>query len=146
MQSLHNVLKSTIAGFLFITRISYAESHRLIFQWWYYGFSIFCIFCFSKCNTYCWKHYLERLRKNFYIFFNGSLQVKREQGGLHYHAIVWDKRSSEKPKIYMEFFYVSFQKNIYSWIQQFCLGWKQKYLWKRFYTIKAPLKKGLMSN
>ena len=47
----------------------------------------------------------------------------------------------KKPKIFMEFFYVSFRKkNIYFWIQQFYFGRKQKYLWKRFYTIKKPLK------
>ena len=31
------------------------------------------------------------------------------------------------------------KKNIYTWIQQFYFGRKQKYLWKRFYTIKKPL-------
>ena len=40
----------------------------------------------------------------------------------------------------MEFFYVSFQRKIYTWIQQFCFGRKHKYLWKHFYTIKKPLK------
>ena len=41
----------------------------------------------------------------------------------------------------MKLFYVSFQKkSIYVWIQQFYLGREQKYLWKRFYNIKKPLK------
>ena len=29
---------------------------------------------------------------------------------------------------------------IHIWIQQFYFGRKRKYLWKRFYTIKRPLK------
>ena len=38
----------------------------------------------------------------------------------------------------MGFFYLSYSAII--WIQQFYFGRKQKYLWKRFYTMKKPLK------
>ena len=41
----------------------------------------------------------------------------------------------------MESFYASFHKIItYVWIQQCYIGRKQKYSWKRFYTMKKPLK------
>ena len=48
----------------------------------------------------------------------------------------------KEPKIFMKFFYVSFQKikSMYIWIRQFYFGRKQKYLWKHFYTVKKPLK------
>ena len=54
----------------------------------------------------------------------------------------WGKNSNEKTKNSNGIFLRKFPKiNIYIWIQQFYFGRKQKYLWKRFYTIKKPLKK-----
>ena len=67
---------------------------------------------------YCWKHYIERLRRN------------RK-----------DKDSNEKNKNIYGTFLRKFPKIIILiWIQQFHFGRKQKYLWKHFYTEKKPLK------
>ena len=52
--------------------------------------------------------------------------------------------SNEKNKnVYGIFLHMFLKNDIYIWIQQINFGRKQKYLWKRFYTLKKPLKKGL---
>ena len=51
------------------------------------------------------------------------------------------KDSNEKNKNIFGVFLRKFPKiTIYIWIQQFLFGRDQKYLWKRFYTVKKPLK------
>ena len=57
---------------------------------------------------YCWKHYVERLRRNFYIFFMEVINWKENK---KVGTICFEVRiPMNKPKIFMEFFYVSFQK------------------------------------
>jgi hypothetical protein len=42
----------------------------------------------------------------------------------------------KKTKIFFEFFHVTFQAKLF---QQFYFGRKQKYIWKRFCSIKRPV-------
>ena len=66
---------SALPGLLFQAFGSRARKRdsKPIFQCWYYGFD-FLHFVFFQVQYihYCWKHYVERLRRNFYIFFYGS--------------------------------------------------------------------------
>jgi hypothetical protein len=45
----------------------------------------------------------------------------------------------EQPKIFLEFLYLTFQKNYHTWIQQFYFGGKQKYISCPFDGIKTLL-------
>ena len=72
----------------------------------------FLHFVFSQVQyiNYCWKHYVERLRINFYIFFVVVINWKENK---EVCTIYFELRiSMKKPNIFMEFFYVSVQKQI----------------------------------
>ena len=53
----------------------------------------------------------------------------------------WDKDSNDETNNTYGIFLRKFPKIIiYIWIQQSYFGRKQKYIWKRFYTVEKPLK------
>ena len=57
---------------------------------------------------YCWKHYIERLRRNFYILF---MEVSNWKENKEICTISFEVRiPMKKPKIFLESFYVSFRK------------------------------------
>ena len=116
------------------------EFYRSISQWLYYGFwlSAFCGFFEVQYIDYCWKHYVERLRRNLYIFF---LEVINWKENKQVGTICFEIRIPiKKPKIFMEFVYLSLQKWLFIFeFNNFILE-KKIYLWKHFYTMKKPLK------
>ena len=60
---------------------------------------------------YWWKHYVKRLRRNFYKFFMEFINWKdnKEVGTISFEVRI----PMKKPKIFMEFFYVRFRKIIF---------------------------------
>ena len=104
---------------------------------------------------YCWKHYLERLHRNCYTFFMEVIIWKenKEVGTICFEIRI----PMKKPKIFMEFFYVSFwkkksifgfsnfiveeNKNIYGdtfipWKSQWNIGLMLKYFfWYQIYYV-----------
>ena len=71
---------------------------------------------------YCWKHYVGRLRGNFYIFFMEFINWKenKEVGTIYFEVRI----PMKKPKILMEFFYGSFWKK-YQFLDSTILFWKK---------------------
>ena len=71
---------------------------------------------------YFWKHYVERSRRNFYIFFIVFINWKenKEVGTICFEVRI----PMKKPKIFLEFFYVSFQNKIL-YLDSTTLFWKK---------------------
>ena len=89
---------------------------------------IFCILSFSKFNTYIGM--METFCKRFIYSFMRVLKSKENKKvfTICFEANPFPRK---KRKIELEFFYI--------WIHHFYFGSTQKYLWKRFYSIKKPL-------
>ena len=83
---------------------------------------------------YCWKHYVERLRRNFYIFF---VEVSKWKENKEIGTISFQVRiPMKKPKIFLDSFYVSLQKQLLKF------GFNNLSLeeTKNIYTVKKSLK------
>ena len=78
---------------------------------WYFGFCYFafCVFQVQYIH-YCWKHYVERLHRNFYIFFMevSNWKENKEIGTISFEVRI----PMKKQKIFLESFYVSFRKQL----------------------------------
>ena len=93
---------------------------------------------------YCWKHYVERLRRNFYIFFMEVINWKenKEVGTICFEIRI----PMKKPKIFMEFFYVSFQKKLSIFgFSNFILEENKNIYGNTFIPWKSHWKTGLLS-
>ena len=91
---------------------------------------------------YCWKHYVERLRRNFYILFMEVINWKenKEVGTICFEIRI----PMKKPKIFMEFFYVSFQKYLFIFgFNNFILEENKNIYGNAFIALKSHWKIGL---
>ena len=88
---------------------------------------------------YCWKHYIERLLTIYTHFFKEVINKKEnnEVGTICFEISI----PMKKQKYLWNFSYKFTKIIIYIWIQQSYFGRKQKYLWKRFNTVKKATEK-----